>query len=99
MARKSKTVGRVYVDLKNNKLDHKVALLASMGFTTKYIQKQTGMSAGQVFYRIKKAGLTTDNELSRSDFRNGRGRFARLVIDVAMDQADQTLIEHLNKHL
>jgi hypothetical protein len=66
----SKRPFRRKVDPLNNALDFRTALLGGFGFTSGYIASQTGLSPGQITYRLRKSGVKI------SDFRNGRGVIA-----------------------
>jgi len=68
------------VDFLNDVDDHTCIFLASLGFSTRYICKRTDLSESQVLYRLKKAGLTSANHASRSDFRNGESPMAVVVL-------------------
>jgi hypothetical protein len=87
------------VNFLTNGDDHVCVLLASLGFSTAYICKRTGLSESQVTYRIQKAGLTLANHMSRSDFRNGSSPFSDLVLGAARQVADVHLIRHLKANL
>ena len=55
--------------------DLKCMILASLGFSTQYIMAQTGLSAGQIGYRLKKGSL------KRAHYRNGESEMAQRVIE------------------
>lgn len=50
------------------------ALLASMGFSTRYIVAETGLTPCQVSYRLNKA------RIKRADYRNGESDMAQLIL-------------------
>jgi hypothetical protein len=56
--------------------DEECVALAFLGHTTKAIAKATGLSEGQVHYRIGKAGLVGE----RSNYRSGKSEIAQLVV-------------------
>lgn len=51
------------------------AILASLGFSTRFIEARTGLTPCQVTYRLKKA------DIKRADYRNGESTMAQRVID------------------
>lgn len=63
------------VDFFQEAEDFECAMLGSLGFATNYIMEQTGLSFGQVIYRLGKAGIR------RMDFRHGKTAMARFLID------------------
>jgi hypothetical protein len=88
----------IRVDYENNAADHQCALLGSLGFSTKFIIAETGLTECQTTYRLHKA------EIRRSDYRNGvkdtvGGSAANLVLDLAHEQADRELKKHLRATL
>lgn len=62
------------VDFHHNVSDFKCALLGAMGFSTQFIEEKTGLRPSQIVYRLNKAGV------KRTDYRNGKGKVARLVL-------------------
>jgi hypothetical protein len=88
------------VDFFDKKDDHACALYASMGFSTRFICEQTGLTKCQVTYRIQKAGLTIKNGTSRMDFRNGKSPFAMTFLASMKenDIADRQLTKYLKAH-
>jgi len=57
------------VDFERNPKDFEIALLGSLGQSTKFIQRNVGMTPCQIAYRLAAAGI------KRYDFRNGEGMF------------------------
>lgn len=53
---------------------YQCCILASLGFSTQYIMAQTGLSAGQIAYRLRQASL------KRADYRNGESEMAKRVM-------------------
>lgn len=53
--------------------DFECVLLASLGFSTRLIQKRTGLTHGQVAYRLRRAGV------KRADYRNGESSLSSSV--------------------
>jgi hypothetical protein len=95
----TRAVSHRRVDFYDEVDDHRCILLASLGFSTRYICEQTGLSASQVTYRLKKAGLTTENKASRMDFRNGVSPMAKIVLGQVRQAADEQLTKHLKKYV
>lgn len=62
------------VDFLRNQKDLEAAVLASMGFDTEFIRRKTGLSPGQIGYRLKLAGV------KRVEYRNGRSKLAQVVL-------------------
>lgn len=75
--------------------DREAARLGEKGFATSYIMDQTGLSAGQVQYRLTKA------KIRRADFRNGLTIAARKVarepISAALDRRLDQLCRSIRK--
>jgi len=87
------------VDFWDDVDDHTCVLLASLGFSTRYICERTDLSPSQVTYRLKKAGLTLENHTSRADFRNGTSPMVSIVLGQVRQVADAQLVKHLKKYL
>ena len=51
-------------------------VVASMGFSNKAVNHYTGLSNGQIYYRLRKANL----QKARAEFRNGTSPIARQMI-------------------
>ncbi len=58
-------------------------MLASWGMSTKKIMEDTGLTACQVSYRLKLAGI------KRADYRNGTSAMSRLVIERMMPRSNK----------
>lgn len=65
------------------------ARLGEHGFTNKFIAKRTGLSEGQVQYRLSLAGI------KRREFRNGETEEARRVANLPMSKRMQTKLDKL----
>lgn len=50
------------------------AILAGMGFSTKFIMAETGLSPSQISYRLKKG------QIKRADYRNGQSAMAERML-------------------
>lgn len=80
-----KYVDTRYVNLTGDPDDYHVVLLASMGFTYDVISRQTGLSKGQISYRLKQANQTRKpkDRICAANYRNGRSETSRAVITLA----------------
>lgn len=95
--RHKKVAERRYVDFTNNQEDRTCLKLAGMPFSLAFIASKSGLTKGQVSYR-----LTTIAQISRSEIRNGSttlGRaMAQLMIDNVGDLAEPRLLSYLRKN-
>lgn len=90
----NKITRRAYrVDFYHNNVDHECALYGAFGYSSKYITKKTGLSQGQIGYRLRMAGIV------RADIRNGASPFSQTLFKHARNEMDDRLIRHLNSHL
>jgi hypothetical protein len=55
--------------------DLQCAILGALGFSTQYIMEQTGLSACQISYRLRKGTI------KRADYRNGTSDMAQRVME------------------
>ena len=69
------------VDFLDNAHDMQAAVLGQLGFKTEYIAAQTGLSVGQVLYRLNLRGIR------RASYRDGSSASAQLVLRLAMTAA------------
>lgn len=65
--------------------DLECAILGLLGASTKGIIAATGLTLGQVKYRIKKA------DIQRREFRDGRTPFAKRIINLGRGDAHQVV--------
>ena len=65
--------------------------LASIGFSSKYIAKLTGLTRSEIFYRLRTEGVKI------TDFRNGKSRVAKIVSKNVLHYSDQIESENYNK--
>jgi hypothetical protein len=72
---------------------HDAAFYASYGMSGKYIARRTGLRLGQVTYALKKAAVRI------SDYRNGIGNTATVVMKLTQNEVDDQLYKHLKKTL
>lgn len=61
------------------------ALLGSLGFSSKYIQRKTGLTTGQITYTLRKANVY------RREFRDGESPEAKALLRHYHDVAADTL--------
>jgi AcrR family transcriptional regulator len=54
--------------------DYTTAVLGSLGFSAAHIAEETGLTTGQVYYRLRKL------DLRLRDYRNGASPIARRVV-------------------
>jgi len=64
-------LGRIDLDLRENQL---CLYMANRGLSAKCIGRSTGLSTGQIYYRLKR------DECKLRDVRNGKTSFAKTVI-------------------
>jgi hypothetical protein len=55
--------------------DLRCAIMGALGFSSKFIGEQTGLTPCQISYRLKIGNIR------RSDYRNGNSHIAQRVID------------------
>lgn len=79
------------VDFLNKRKDQECALLVALGYSNRLVFQKTGYSNGQIHYRARKAGI------SRMDFRNGEGVFAKIALAQVREIARPKLISHLQR--
>lgn len=81
------------VDVINNYDDHACVLLAMRGRSNKAIYAKTGLSNGQISYRLKKF------EIRRMDYRDGVSAFANQVDKMTETLAEASLLKYLKTHI
>lgn len=69
--------------------DLRCAILGALGFSTKYIMEQTGLTACQISYRLRKGTI------KRADYRDGTSAMAQRVVDRVIP-SNQTIKQTLN---
>lgn len=79
------------VDFVDNVMDLRSLILASLGFSTAYIERQTKFTPGQIQYRLRK-GL-----VKRADYRNGKSLTAKIVLEASEVQAVEQVKKQLRK--
>lgn len=82
-----------HVDPYNNQADHWCIILALRGRSNKSIIRETGLSPGQISYRLKKF------EVKRMEYRDGTSAFAKQVDKVTDKLAEKALLDHIRHHM
>jgi hypothetical protein len=80
-----------FVDFYNRSDDFQAALLGSLGFSTTCICNKTGLTSGQVMYRLSKASIR------RMDYRNGDSAVASVVLKDMEAMAASKVREHIKR--
>ena len=78
------------VDFLNQSTDLQVLILGRLGFSTDFIMRRTGLSAGQVMYRLGKG------HTRRLDYRDGKSREAETVLDAVQKSVAHGIKTELN---
>jgi len=87
-----------YVGLLNKPEDFNCMVLASMGLSDEAIQNATGLTFGQIHYRLRKAApATVGQHLTRRDFRRGRSPLARIIVNQAARFVQRPLTQSLRE--
>ena len=73
--------------------DFHCALLGSLGFSTRLINARTGLSAGQISYRLRKGSI------KRQDYRNGDSPLASRVLTHSSRVAVSEVQAHIKQVL
>lgn len=68
---------RKAVDFLDDEAQMEILILASLGYSTLFIKKQTGFSESQIIYRLRLAAI------SRLDYRDGKSPVAKAVLDAS----------------
>lgn len=74
-----------------NPEDFDVALMGSLGFSTKAIMNKTGLSFSQVIYRLNKG------KIRRVDYRNGETTLSQFILKKNAELAKNELYPQLKK--
>lgn len=93
LRRHKKTQPRAVDFVNNRRTDYQCAMLGALGFSTGFIETKTGLSSGQIQYRLRTASI------SRKEFRNGTSPFAKMLIGHAKEVAAPRLEHHLRTHV
>ena len=73
--------------------DFRCALLGSLGFSTRLITEHTGLTPGQVAYRLRLGGVR------RADYRNGTSGTAAAIMRRASEMATPVVQARLREIL
>lgn len=92
MDRKPKTIP-MKVSFFGQDTDMKVALMGGLGFSTRAIQKETGLTHCQILYRLNKA------KIKRSDYRNGESPIAKHILWRGKGRVDYVVRERLEEQI
>jgi len=95
LTRKKRKAAR-RVDFIGDRDDHVLLTYIGLGYTTRFIESNTGLSAWQISYRAMKLRRLG---ISRADYRNGQGIVAQIVREHAQPAIDAALIRYLESHL
>jgi len=86
----------LYLNGKATKADCKALLLARLGFPYKTIARETGLTEGQIAYRLSIAGI------SPRDYRNGDTSLAQRVIAACDEESREffnTVMSNVRRYL
>ena len=85
-----------HVGLLSNREDFACVLLASLGHSNLAITRATGLTTGQINYRLKRAREVLEkSKMTRSAFRDGRSPFSRTLVEAAAKQIAPRIITRL----
>lgn len=84
------------VDFIGDRADHILLTYVGLGYSSRFIQARTGLTLWQISYRAMKLRRLG---ISRSDYRNGEGIAAQIVLRHAERQIDAALVRYLQAHL
>jgi len=73
--------------------DQKALVMGSLGFSATHIAEQTGLSTGQVYYRLGKMGIRL------RDYRNGLNPIGRHVLRAATGYVQKRVDTQVRKQL
>lgn len=90
-----------WVNLLSDPDDYHVVLLASMGMSYHVIAQQTGLSHGQISYRLRRANQHRKpyDRISSFNFRNGISEASQAVIQLAAKRVGQIIEPSLRRNL
>ena len=80
---------RIYKDQRT----YQAGILGALGLSTRAIQNNTDLTAGQILYRLKKIGV------KRQDYRNGQSSIAKYVLNKAKNYTRQQITEMVKEKL
>lgn len=73
----------------SNQDDMRVLVLGKLGFSTKAITKETGLSGHQITYRLHKFAVR------RLDYRNGQSDVAKYILNKTQGYVENNLLKQL----
>jgi hypothetical protein len=76
-----------------NAADYESAFLGSMGFSTRCIMHETGLSGGQIIYRLHKA------KIRRIDYRDGNSDIASIMLRHMRPTIEKEVTRYLKETL
>lgn len=95
-----------YINFRRDPRDWSVPFLAMFGFNYKAIAAATGLSVGQIAYRLTKLNLgrTNGNRITPKTYRNGTSPVAQMVVAAVGNKvkamiAPQVALEQTTKHI
>ena len=90
-----------YVNLLSDPRDYHVMLLASMGMSYACISYNTGLSVGQIAYRLRMANgdMPEHKKINAYNYRNGISESSRAVITLASKKVASIINPELRKAL
>lgn len=90
-----------YVNLLSDPDDYHVIILAAMGMNYAVIARQTGLSTGQIAYRLNKANKHRKpaDKISAYNYRNGISASSQAVITLASRKVSRLINPELRKSL
>ena len=85
-----------HIGLLSNREDFACVILASLGHSNHAITRATGLTTGQISYRLKRAKeVLSKARMTRAAFRDGRSPFSRTLVEAAAKQIAPRLITRL----
>ena len=96
-----KYVHNRWINLLGDPHDYHVVLLASMGMSYQVISQQTGLTKGQIAYRLQRANAhrKPGERISAHNYRNGISDASRVVIRLASKRVGQLIQPALRRDL
>lgn len=73
----------------------KTVVLAGLGLSNKAVMERTGLSAGQIQYRLQTLGFAS----IRKDYREGKGTVLAKALAAGTAQARTMAVKQIEKHV
>lgn len=87
-----------HVGLLSNQHDYECIVLAALGHTNYAITRATGLSTGQISYRLAKARATMEKlNMTRWGWRNGLSPLSKAVVEAAARRVAPTITKALRQ--